>query len=88
MINIAIIMQKCVYLAILQFMLCHRYNCPELAGTVPELAPLSLVPKGNYYSPQISRIFRVAAPELGYYTPIKFSKLENLNRNKEMILRW
>ncbi len=56
------------------YTLCSKYNlvqviganCPEMAGTVPDLAPLSLVPYGSCYSPWISRILKVASLELGY----------------------
>ncbi len=33
--------------------------------TVPNLETLSCVPSGNCYLPEMSRIFKVAAPELG-----------------------
>ncbi len=45
---------------------CIGANCPEMAGTVPDLAPLSLVPYGSCYSPWMSPILKVASLELGY----------------------
>ncbi len=40
-------------------------NRPGTPGTVPDLEALSLVPPGKCYLPEMSRIFKVAAPELG-----------------------
>ncbi len=40
-------------------------NRPGTPGAVPDLEALSLVPPGKCYLPEMSRIFKVAAPELG-----------------------
>ncbi len=44
---------------------CIGANRPGTPGTVPDLEALSLVPPGKCYLPEMSRIFKVAAPELG-----------------------
>ncbi len=44
---------------------CHKFIGANRPGTVPDLEALSLVPPGKCYLPEMSRIFKVAAPELG-----------------------